>query len=264
MNEVAELRMAVARLQETLLGKPEDVEQTKDSFSYQWAEITEGASLLGDAEFEAALPQTVGTYADLVPESLKGKKVLDAGCGIGRFTCAFVQLGADVTAIDQSAAALAHVRSMLPPPNPSLHQHDLLKPLPVQKEFDLVWCYGVAHHTGNTRRAVENVAAAVRPGGRLVLMIYGTPRTREEFVEVNTYTRLRRETHGMSYAEKQAHLSKLFPPDEVHGYFDAVSPAINDLHRFDEVAGWLRHLGFTNVRRTCDGRNHHVAADLPE
>src|SRR5215210_3597410 len=155
MNEVCELRVEVARLNEALLDKAQGAEQTKASFSYQWGEITEGTGLIGDPTFEAGLAGTVATYADLPEDDFKGKRVLDAGCGNGRFTYAFVQLGAEVTSIDQSDTALAHVRSLLPPPNPVLRQHDLLQPLPFAGEFDLVWCYGVAHHTGNTRRAVS-------------------------------------------------------------------------------------------------------------
>ena len=47
----------------------------------------------------------------------------------------------------------------------------------------------------------------------------------------------------MTFKEKVDYLSERFPADQVHGYFDAVSPTIND-----------------HVRRTMPGKNHHVVA----
>ena len=46
----------------------------------------------------------------------------------------------------------------------------------------------------------------------------------------------------------------------MHGYFDAISPPINDLHTFEELEGWLLDSGFHNIKRTVDARNIHVIA----
>jgi hypothetical protein len=46
----------------------------------------------------------------------------------------------------------------------------------------------------------------------------------------------------------------------LHGYFDAISPDINDLYRWDEIVSWLVAAGFTNVTRTFDHPNHFVIA----
>lgn len=49
--------------------------------------------------------------------------------------------------------------------------------------------------------------------------------------------------------------------DYVHGYFDAISPEINDLYRWDEIIGWLKSAGFEDIKRTLsDHPNHHVIA----
>jgi len=70
------------------------------------------------------------------------------------------------------------------------------------------------------------------------------------------------EIHLTPCAKIRVHLylSECFPAGQVHGYFDAVSPTINDLHRFDELRKWLVGLGFGDVKRTMPGRNHHVVA----
>jgi 2-polyprenyl-3-methyl-5-hydroxy-6-metoxy-1,4-benzoquinol methylase len=195
-------------------------------------------------------------------EAFAGMTVLDAGCGNGRWSHAFARLGAKVTAIDQSASVVAELEERWrAEPNLVARKADLLEPLPFGAAFDLVWCYGVAHHTGDTRRAVENVAKAVKPGGRIFLMIYGEPRSESEFDEINRYVALRRATKFMNFAEKKAYLEARFPPELVHGYFDATSPTVNDLHRLDEIESWLRASGFQNVRTTIESRNHHIIAD---
>jgi SAM-dependent methyltransferase len=265
LNEVSDLRTQLRHLTAPKAGAEPDQDQTKDSFSYQWAEITKGKALLGDPEFEAQILNLATKYTDFPKSWFPGKKVLDAGCGIGRWSYAFCKLGADVTAVDQSASGVAHVNKLLEDqPNFKAQRADILNPLPFGREFDLVWSYGVTHHTGNTKLAVENVAATVKPGGRLFLMIYGEPTRRYEFSEINTYVEHRRATQDMTFAEKEAYLAKRYPPELVHGFFDAISPSINDLHRLDEIKHWLSEIGFVKMRTTLDSRNHHLVADLPK
>jgi hypothetical protein len=94
------------------------------------------------------------------------------------------------------------------------------------------------------------------------MMIYGEPRIDRvaEFVEVNAYTDSRRATRGMEFMERVSWLRQRYDKEVVNAWFDAISPAINDLHRFDEVQDWLRQLGFADVTRTVDNRNLFVMA----
>ena len=264
LNEISDLKIAVRKLSASLMESQPDRLQTKDSFSYQWEEIREGAALLGDAAWESQMVEQLCTYSGYSEDWFKGKKVLDAGCGNGRWSYVLSELGADVMAIDQSSNGINSVKTLLANhPTFNAQQADILSPLPFSSEFDLVWCYGVTHHTGYTELACKNVAATVKPGGRLFLMIYGEPTKLHEFAEINTYVEHRRATGSMTFDEKRAYLSERYPEELVHGYFDAVSPEINDLHRWDEVEGWLIELGFTRIRRTSDNRNLHLVADLP-
>ena len=264
LDEVSDLRVVVRELAAQTGVTSAHIAQTRNSFSYQWAEITEGKHLLGDPSFEQQMLELIEKYSDLPSDWFVDKSVLDAGCGNGRWSYQFVRLGAKVRAVDQSADGIANLQRLLGDEYDfEARQGDLLQGLPFKAQFDLVWCYGVAHHTGNTRLAVNNVAAAVKPGGRIFLMIYGEPRNEMEFGEINNYVSLRRETQFMSFEEKRDFLEAKFPTDLVHGYFDAISPAINDLHRFDEIEGWLRTAGFHNIRKTLESRNHHLVADRP-
>ena len=71
---------------------------------------------------------------------------------------------------------------------------------------------------------------------------------------------MRRATSGISFDERIAYLRSRFNDEDVNGWFDAVSPKVNDLHRFDEVREWLLAWGFEDIRRTFDNRNLFVTA----
>ena len=264
LDEVSDLRIAIRELTGPKQGSAPKQDQTKESFSFQWAEITEGTHLLGDPAFESTMYELLELYTGFSKDWFEGKRVLDAGCGMGRWSYAMAKIGADVTAVDQSPSGIAHVSKLLADlPNFQAHRHDLLDPLKFDPAFDLVFSYGVAHHTGNTKLATRHVADMVKPGGRLFLMIYGEPSKPGEFTEINTYVKHRRATRNMTFEQKKKYLDERYAPELVHGFFDAISPEINDLHRFDEIAGWLHGWGFVDIRRTLDSRNIHMVADRP-
>ncbi|MBE1426402.1 SAM-dependent methyltransferase [Desulfomicrobium macestii] len=119
-------------------------------------------------------------------------------------------------------------------------QGNVLQGLPFEEEsFDYVWPFGVLHHTGNTRLGVKALGRLIRPGGGMFLMLYGEPRTIDEFREANMYATHRFATMSTSLSEKMEYCREHIPEGAVHGWFDAISPTINDLHTFEEVAGWL-------------------------
>ena len=105
----------------------------------------------------------------------------------------------------------------------------------------------------------------VKSGGSLFLMLYGEPRfwIPEEFSELNLYQRLRWHLRGMSEKEKVEYLQGILRPEQVHGFFDAVSPSINDCYGRSEIFGWLRSAGFVDIKETLDNRNIHVVGRKP-
>lgn len=263
LNEVSEMRSLV-RASTANSRLPPAIAQTNASFSYQWDQLVQGSHLIGDAAFERDMFDRVKQYTGgLGPEWFRGKTVLDAGCGNGRWSYAFAKMGARVTAIDQSESAIAAVRRTLSDSGLDVDARpaDILRTDLSGNRFDFVWCFGVVHHTGDTHRAIRNVASAVQPGGRLYLMVYGEPVETGDFVGVNTYVQLRRETAFMSFDEKVLYLKSRFPAEQVHGWFDAISPTINDLHRFEELKAWLLDLGFSNICRTVATQHNHIIAE---
>jgi SAM-dependent methyltransferase len=236
--------------------------QTKASFDYQWEHMPTGRALPSDPAFMAGLEAHLCDITGLPKEWFAGKRVVDIGCGIGRYSYGLLKLGASVTSCDQSEAALRRTAELCAEfrDRHALKRIDLLD-WSEPGDFDLAFSFGVVHHTGNTYLATENVCRKVRPGGRLFLMIYGVPETRPALQEVNEYERIAAEVRDLSFDARKALLLKRFGPDAAHGWFDAVSPRINDRLTFEEIHDLLSELGFVKIARTVEARNHHVIAE---
>lgn len=111
--------------------------------------------------------------------SLAGRTFLDAGSGSGLSSLAARNLGARVTSFDydpDSVACTRAVRRRFRPDDPdwtvgsgSVLDAEYLKRLGA---FDVVYSWGVLHHTGQMWPAVRNMLPMVRPGGQLFIAIY--------------------------------------------------------------------------------------------
>lgn len=262
LDEVSELRALTRHLLAESPRYRDFVRETSDSFNYQWGAITEGHSLRSDPVFLRRCRELVCRYTGMSPEWFAGKAVLDAGCGNGRWAATFCDLGAKVTAFDLSEHGVAETRRQCEGSGATVFRHSVLEAVPVTEQFDLVWSYGVLHHTGDTYRGFRNIVPLVKPGGHLFLMLYGEPRPweRGEFGELNLYQGFRGHLNGLTSEEKVRRLSATLEPMQVHGFFDAVSPPINDCYRRAEVIGWLRRAGFDRITETLDNRNIHMIA----
>lgn len=103
---------------------------------------------------------------------LRGKRVLDAGCGAGRFTKVFAEEGAYVWAFDYSSAIEACYDNNKHFSNVIFWQCDILD-MPFSPEsFDLVFCFGVLQHTPDPKASILALSRMVRPCGWLSIDIY--------------------------------------------------------------------------------------------
>ena len=149
---------------------PEEIERfekekkkTQDSFGFEWtiysavrAERDEGYALEGG----------------LKPDFFRDKLVLDAGCGYGRHVKVIQGYGAEVVGIDLSVAVINARRITRELPRTHIVQADLFAP-PFRRElFDLVYSWGVLHHTPDPRRAFEGLVDFAKPGGDISVKIY--------------------------------------------------------------------------------------------
>jgi SAM-dependent methyltransferase len=110
---------------------------------------------------------------------LAGRRFLDIGSGSGLFSLAARRLGARVHSFDydrQSVACTAELRRRFFPDDTAwaVEQGSALDAayLTSLGEFDVVYSWGVLHHTGAMWCGIENALSRVRPGGTLFIAIY--------------------------------------------------------------------------------------------
>ena len=108
----------------------------------------------------------------LDPRALAGRLVLDAGCGGGRYARLLGQAGARVVGVDLSAAVDKAATLCADLPEVAIVQADLLDLPLAEAAFDAAFSIGVLHHSPDPRRAFAQVAARVKPGGRLAVWLY--------------------------------------------------------------------------------------------
>jgi 2-polyprenyl-3-methyl-5-hydroxy-6-metoxy-1,4-benzoquinol methylase len=106
------------------------------------------------------------------PSDLKGRLVLDAGCGAGRFSEVALDAGADVVAVELTAAVDVCRANLGKSERLHCVQASLYH-LPFRRStFDAAFCIGVIQHTPSPRRAVEAVVDKVKPSGKIALWVY--------------------------------------------------------------------------------------------
>ncbi len=148
----------------------EQQRKTASAFGWQWQHFVEMHS-----EFEA---QFLDWVHPLEPEFFRGKRVLDAGCGIGRHAYYAASYGArEVVAIDLSVAVETARRNLEPFDTVDVVQGDLLRP-PFRTAadgggFDLVYSIGVLHHLPDPYAGFRKLVEYVRPGGTIAVWVYG-------------------------------------------------------------------------------------------
>lgn len=111
-------------------------------------------------------------------ERWRGKKVLEIGCGIGTDTSRFAESGATVTAVDLSPASIEVARQAVAAWGMSdrvtfyqANAEELSKTVPVEPQ-DLIYSFGVIHHTPHPEAVMAQLRQYARPGTELRIMMY--------------------------------------------------------------------------------------------
>jgi SAM-dependent methyltransferase len=115
---------------------------------------------------------------DLVGD-VRGKAFLDIGCGSGLFSLSAYRAGAEqVVSFDVDPESVAATRSLRERAGSPVHwkvlHGSILDPgfVANQQAADIVYSWGVLHHTGDMYKAIANAAGLTRPGGTFAIAIY--------------------------------------------------------------------------------------------
>lgn len=123
------------------------------------------------------------TSLDRYGVDLTDKTIIDVGCGSGLFTMAFcVKMAKEIIAFDYDQESVAATKILLERFSHligntkvkvfrgSILDDDLIRSL--RNKGDVVYSWGVLHHTGSLWKAIENVGKIVAPGGNVIIAIY--------------------------------------------------------------------------------------------
>jgi 2-polyprenyl-6-hydroxyphenyl methylase/3-demethylubiquinone-9 3-methyltransferase len=152
----------------------EDLTRAESHFAFgrNWAEYAAKITEAEIREAEAGLVRLLGG------ERLEGKRFLDIGSGSGLHSLAALRLGArEVVAVDIDADSVATTHAVLSrflPQGPWRCQKTSVFALKPEEwgDFDVVYSWGVLHHTGDLDRALDCAARMVSSGGLFLLAIY--------------------------------------------------------------------------------------------
>jgi SAM-dependent methyltransferase len=122
----------------------------------------------------------------LLGEARRGERVLDLGCGAGRFVAALRDAGADPVGVELAEGALERARRNVPGADLRLVADDGALPLG-HGEVDLVWCSEVLEHVPDTVAFLTEVRRVLRRDGRLLLTVPDHGRLKRTLIALAHY-----------------------------------------------------------------------------
>jgi len=139
-------------------------ERTKDVFGYEWLRYP----LDLDGEETLTFFKMVG----LGPDAFKNKFVLDAGCGMGRYSRAVNKWVAKVVAFDVSRS-VERINDIIKTSYNICPLRANIMALPFKDNiFDIVFSIGVLQHTPNPKEAFINLSRLLKSGGTMCICVY--------------------------------------------------------------------------------------------
>jgi ubiquinone/menaquinone biosynthesis C-methylase UbiE/uncharacterized protein YbaR (Trm112 family) len=236
------------------------------NFGFEWnlhnkTQLDTAASRESEEEFE--------TKTGFTPEELKGKLVLDVGCGMGRFSDVVSRWGATAVGIDLTSAVDAASGNLAGRENVHLAQADVFKMPFREKTFDFIFSLGVLHHTPDTRAAFNQLPRLLKPGGKMAVWVYSTLMKdwcRPSDVYRNVTTRLPKKVlyalcqvavplYHVNMAPGIGRVTRRILPISTHpnrqwrvlNTFDWYSPKYQWKHSDDEVRQWFERQGLVAI-----------------
>ncbi len=233
--------------------------QTKEAFSSQWTDLKDGQYLLTDPWFKENVDRIIACEEiQIKPEWFRGKEILDAGCGNGRWTYGFAKLGANVTCVDINQSAIDETAAALSEFN-DVKKTFVVSPLEEisskleGKMFDLVFSWGVLHHCRSFNRSLGEIIKLVDQKGVLYLYIYGRESLSLEddlefFKDKIIYNTMSSDEEKYRFLLKKAKGDK----NLIHNLHDIYAPLVNRRLEYNYVFSFLEKYGFKDIVRTID------------
>jgi 2-polyprenyl-3-methyl-5-hydroxy-6-metoxy-1,4-benzoquinol methylase len=247
--------------------KPQAAPPTHFAFGQNWASYS---AIIDDARVAQA---ERGLVRLLGEDGLAGKSFLDIGCGSGLHAVAAARLGAArIVAVDLDPVAVETARAVLrqhAPQIPSdIRQSSVFELAPeTSGAFDVVYSWGVLHHTGAMHEALQRAAQAVAPGGRFAFALYHRTRMcgfwrrekrwyaaaspRAQRVARAIYTALLRLRVGLTGGDFRAYVANYHSQRGMefgHDVHDWMGGYPYESISAPEVEAFMRGIGFAHVR----------------
>lgn len=135
----------------------------------------------------------------VMPEDLKGKRVMEVGLGMGTMGQFAATYSEHYTGLDIAQAPVNLIKHRLNVAglNGDAKVGSILEAPFEDASFDVIFAFGCLHHTGNLQKALEECRRLLKPGGRLTMMVYHAyAYTRFEQQREKTFDYLRQELMG--------------------------------------------------------------------
>lgn len=144
---------------------------SSDRFGYEWGRYAELKPIY-EEQFRRWTPF-------MPPEAWQGKTFLDVGCGMGRNSYWPMRYGAaGGLAVDLDERSLASARQTLADCPTVEVRRTSAYDLTEENRFDIAFSIGVIHHLEDPERALANMVRAAKPGGRVMIWVYGLENNR--------------------------------------------------------------------------------------
>ena len=216
------------------------------SFGLQWNKY----EVAHDDEDRATFTAKTGVPLDELP----GLRVLDAGCGGGRYSKIVGEAGGTVFGADHSSAVVKAKQLCSHLPEVHFVQADL-KHLPfAEASFDFAFSIGVMHHDVNTRAVFDAVAKMVKPGGRLSVWLYRRNQWWQEWL--NTFLRNRTTRWDNDRLERWSRRGAWL------GGLPVVRQTLNKVVNFSNHPSWENRVCDTFDWYAPEYQHHHTVAEL--
>lgn len=183
-------------------------ENYADSFGFQW-------NIHANTQIDtySGINMSRARFFDVTgwPQDLREEKILEAGCGAGRFTQIAAETGAEIYSFDYSNAIEANMRNNTAHDNINFFQADIFH-IPLQQaSIDRIFCFGMLQHCPDPRKAFMSLIPFLKPGGNIVIDIYDL--TLRAFVNPKYWLRpfTKRLPPEKLYALVEKVVSKIFP-----------------------------------------------------